>query len=175
MIKISRKQAGKLEVIKKYATENSRFSFTELGMAWERSRGDWTDFDGRESEAIRTLGTFEETETAKLERAYYEGYEIEPDWKFDIGDIVQLAPTLATPRSLWYVKNRIDVRGKAHYTLCGNYNSHAQAYREAGGPPYTEVAEEKLTLIKKKSEWVKALSPNPPMHPRCGHGSKAQY
>ncbi|MBC1272662.1 hypothetical protein [Listeria booriae] len=175
MIKISKKQAERVEVIKEYAKELENFSFTELGHDFSEyyPRG-WSSTD-KGVPAFDIIFATKSKELAQLERAYYEGYEIEPDWKFDIGDIVYLAPSLTVPRSLWYVRCRVDSHGKAHYSLCGEYNSHAQAYHSVGGPPFMEVAEEKLTLIKKKSEWVKALSPNPPMHPVCGYGSKTQY
>ncbi|MBC1651294.1 hypothetical protein HCJ13_13945 [Listeria booriae] len=175
MEKLTKEQAEQVKIIKEYAKGQKDFSFVHLVYDVNEYYPERRATAAESIPALDIAAAISGKELTQLERAYYQGYEIEPDWKFDIGDIVYLAPSLTVPRSLWYVRCRVDSHGEAHYSLCGEYNSHAQAYHSVGGPPFMEVAEEKLTLIKKKSEWVKALAPNPPMHPRCGHGSKTQY
>ncbi|MBC2174760.1 hypothetical protein [Listeria booriae] len=179
MIKISKKQAERVKVIKDYAKGQEDFNFIQLGYDFANYYPERWASTVEGIPALDIIASTSSEEMTQIERAYYEGYEIEPDWKFDIGDIVYLAPTLAAPRSLWYVESRIDACGKAHYLLCGDYDLKAHAYCRPGSPPYMEVSEEKLRLIQKKSEWEQAVVPKkkikPLMHPRCGHGSKAQY
>ncbi|MBC1937161.1 hypothetical protein HCA69_12340 [Listeria grandensis] len=181
MEKLTKKQAEQMKIIKEYAKGREDFSFTEFGFVFAEYYPKRRSSTVEGIAAMDIVSTTSNKELARLERAYYKGYEVMPDWKFNIGDIVYLAPSLSAPRSLWYVENRIVTRGKAHYILCGDYDPRVQAYRRAGNPPYMEVSEDKLKLIQKKSEWEQTVVPRKkkkkvsPMHPGCGHGSKTQY
>lgn len=172
-IGITKKEAENVEIIKKYAAGDSSFNFTDLGADWDCR--DEYELDGIKGEVMKIVGSCTAPQSARLERAFYQGYEIEPNWKFDIGDIVYLSQGGFAERRLWFVSSRFCTGGLVTYGLCADYNPNSQAYHEATAGPHTSVNEDRLVLISKNAKWAAAVAPKPPMHPGCGHGSKTQY
>lgn len=175
MEKLTKEQAKQVEIIKEYAKGQEDFSFAHLIYDFNEYYPEMRATRAKSIPALDIVAAVSGRELTQLERAYYKGYEVEPDWKFNIGDIVYLDQGGIAERRLWFVADRFSAGDYLTYGLCAGYNPHPQAYRSDTAGPYTSVSGDRLILIKKKSEWVKAIAPTPPMHPGCGHGSKTQY